>query len=63
LLKVRLCSGDEKALPSLTLDPPSWEGEVKLMQSNYCTTSAGRGDPDQAKDGVNGLFAVGSYND
>jgi hypothetical protein len=28
-------AGEENALPSLTLDPPSgWEGEDKLMQSN-----------------------------
>ena len=35
----RLYSGEEKALPSLTLDPPSWEGEDKLMQTNTLDTA------------------------
>ncbi len=48
LLTVRLCSGEEKALPSLTLGPPSsWEGEGKLMRSNNLNADvpcfAGRG--------------------
>jgi hypothetical protein len=39
LLRFDFALVNQKALPALTLDPPSWEGEDKLMQTNSLKTA------------------------